>query len=291
VSITERDKKILMLLVPVALIAAYWFLVLSPKKEESAAIQEQLSQAQSEQQAAESAAASVAGAKSNFAADYATVIRLGKAVPSNVDMPSLMVQLDRAARGTGISFDKIQTGERQAAPTPAAGGSASSGSGSAQSGPGQAKQAAQGAANQASNTGTLNGAQPAAAGGTTGATGAGAPGLESIGLDFTFQGTFFNLADFFHRMKRFVRVVNDDIVVRGRLMTIDNFKWTAEPQAWPFLKAEVHASVYLAPKAQGVGAGATPQGPGATPAPTHASGSTQAQSSTPATTAPAATVK
>jgi Tfp pilus assembly protein PilO len=293
VSLTERDKKIVMLLVPIALIAAYWFLVLSPKKDESAKVQEQLTQAQSEQQDAESAAASVAGAKSNFASDYTTVVRLGKAIPSTVDMPSLMIQLDRAARGTDISFDKIQTGERQAAPAaaPASGGNSGSGA-PAQSGPGQAKQAAQNAANTASNTGTLNGAQPGAAGsnGSAGA-GAGAPGLESIGLDFTFHGTFFNLADFFHRMKRFVRVANEDIVVRGRLMTIDQFKWKAEPDKWPFLTAEVHATVYLAPKAEGVSAGATPQGPGATPAPTPASGSTPAPSSSPATTAPAATVK
>jgi Tfp pilus assembly protein PilO len=285
VSITERDKKILMLLVPIALVAAYWFLILSPKKEESAAIQDQLSQAQTEQQSAESAAAAVSGAKSNFAADYTTVIRLGKAVPSTVDMPSLLVQLDRAARGTDISFDKIQTGERTAAPTPAA--PATGSSGSAQSGPGKAKEAAQGAANQASNTGTLNGAQPASSSSSsTGTTGASAPGLESVGLDFTFNGTFFNLADFFHRMKRFVKVVNDDVVVRGRLMTIDSFKWTAEPEKWPLLKAEVHATVYLAPKAEGVSAGATPQGPSSatpasTPAPSGSSGSS--------TTAPAAT--
>ena len=31
-------------------------------------------------------------------------------------------------------------------------------------------------------------------------------------------------------MKRFVKVVNDDIVVRGRLMTIDSFSWKAEPR-------------------------------------------------------------
>jgi hypothetical protein len=205
-------------------------------------------------------------------------------------MPSLLVQLDRASRGTGISFDKIATGDRQAAPTPAASGSSGS-SGSAQSGPGKAKEAAQNAAGQASSTGTLNGAQPAA-GGAAGSTGAAAPGLESVGLDFTFHGTFFDLADFFHRMKRFVRVVNDDIVVRGRLMTVDSFQWKAEPEKWPFLTAEVHATVFLAPKAQGVSAGATPQGPGATPATTPASsGSTPAPSSTPATTAPAATVK
>jgi Tfp pilus assembly protein PilO len=288
-SMSDRDKKIVMLLLPVALIAAYWFLAFAPKREQSAAIQEQLSQAQTEQQTAEAQAASVSGAKQNFSADYTTVIRLGKAVPDTVDMPSLLVQLDRAARGTGIDFDKISTGERTAAPAPAA----APAGGSAQSGPGKAKQAAQGAANQASNTGTLNGAQPAAAGATgTTATSAGAPGLETIPLDFTFHGTFFDLADFFHRMKRFVRVANDDIVVRGRLMTIDSFNWKAEPDKWPFLTAEVHASVYLAPKAEGVSAGATPQGPGAAPATPAASGSTPAApSSTPATTAPAATVK
>jgi hypothetical protein len=228
----------------------------------------------------------VAGAKSNFAADYTTVVRLGKAIPSTVDMPSLLMQLDRAARGTEISFDKITTGERQAATAPAASGGAGGSGGNAQSGPGQAKEAAQNAANQASNTGTLNGGQPGAAG-STGTTGTAAPGLESVSLDFTFNGTFFNLADFFHRMKRFVKVVNDDIVVRGRLMTIDSFKWTAEPEKWPSLTAEVHATVYLAPKAEGVSAGATPQGPGATPAPSPASGS--APSSSPSTTAPAAT--
>jgi hypothetical protein len=290
VSITDRDKKILMLLLPVALIAAYWFLVFAPKREESAAITAQLSQAQTEQQSAESQAASVSGAKQNFNADYTTVIRLGKAVPTTVDMPSLLVQLDRAARGTGIDFDKVSTGERQAAPAAAPTGAPGA---PAQSGPGKAKQAAQGAANQASNTGTLNGGQPAAAGSTGAAgTSAGAPGLESIALDFTFHGTFFDLADFFHRMKRFVRVVNDDIVVRGRLMTIDSFNWKAEPDKWPYLTAEVHTSVYLAPKAEGVSAGASPQGPGATPAtPAASGGTTPATPSTPATTAPAATVK
>lgn len=293
-SITERDKKILTLLVPIALIGVYWFLILAPKRDESAAIQQQLSQAQSEQQTAESQAASVAGAKQNFAADYTTVIRLGKAVPTTVDMPSLLMQLDRAARGTGIDFDKVSMGDRQAAPAPAA--APAGGSGSAQSGPGKAKQAAQNGANQASNTGTLNGAQPASSGSSSGSTsptsGASAPGLESVGLDFSFSGTFFDLADFFHRMKRFVRVVNDNVVVRGRLMTIDSFNWKTDPEKWPNLTAEVHSTVYLAPKAQGVSAGATPQGPGATPATPASTGSAPAQSSsTPATTAPAATVK
>lgn len=292
-TLTARDKKILMLLVPVALIAAYWFLLFAPKREESAAIQEQLGQAQAEQQSAESQAASVSGAKQNFNADYTTVIKLGKAVPSTVDMPSLLVQLDRAARGTGINFDKIATGERQAAPAaPAASGAPSGGAAPPQSDQGKKKENAEGAAGTASKTGTLNGAPPAGAGGTTPAAGGSAPGLESVGLDFTFRGTFFDLADFFHRMKRFVKVANDDIIVRGRLMTIDSLNWKAEPDKWPFLTAEVHATVYLAPKSEGVSAGATPAGPGAAPATPAAGGSAPAPSaSTPATSAPAATVK
>jgi hypothetical protein len=73
-------------------------------------------------------------------------------------------------------------------------------------------------------------------------------------------------------------------------MTIDSFQWKAEPEKWPALTADVHATVYLAPKAQGVSAGATPAGP-ATPASTPAPGGSTPAPSTPATTAPAATVK
>jgi Tfp pilus assembly protein PilO len=298
VTLTDRDKKLLSLLLPVALIAAYWFLLYAPKREESAAVQQRVEQAQSEQQSAEMQAASLSGAKTGFASDYTTVIRLGKAVPSTVDMPSLLVQLDRAARGTGINFDKIATGERQAAPvaaTPTADGNgndpnAQSGSGKTVEAATDAKAKEDAAAAAAQGQPTTAGGTPAAPAAAGGAT-TGAAGLESVPLDFTFTGTFYDLADFLHRMKRFVKVVNDDIVVRGRLITIDSLNWKSEADIFPKLTAEVHATVYLAPKAEGVSAGATPQGPGATPAPVPAGGTTPAPTSPPATTAPAATVK
>jgi Tfp pilus assembly protein PilO len=293
VTLSDRDKKLLTLLVPVALIAAYWFLGLSPKRDAAAAVQTRLEQAQSEQTAAEAQAASLSGAKSGFASDYTTVVRLGKAVPSVVDMPSLIVQLDRAARGTNIDFDKISTGERAAAPAAAPPAAAAAG---AQSGPGKAVQAATNANGKADAAAAAAQGQPATAGGSTpSAAGtppsAGAPGLESIPLDFTFRGTYFELADFLHRMKRFVRVANQDIVVRGRLITIDSLQWKSEAASFPALTAEVHATVYLAPKAEGVSAGATPQGPAATTTPTPAAAPTPSTSSPSATPAPAATVR
>ena len=49
-------------------------------------------------------------------------------------------------------------------------------------------------------------------------------------------------------------------------MSVDSLKFTSDPELFPSLKAEIKATVYLAPKAQGATAGATPQGPGTTPA-------------------------
>jgi Tfp pilus assembly protein PilO len=300
-SLTDRDRKILLAIIPIVLIVAYWFLLLAPKREQAGKIRDELSQAQAARDTAQQKASQLAGAKASFATDYATVIRIGKSIPTSVDMPSLLVQLDRAARGTGIKFTDIKTGERVGAPTaPAAattpatpgggsGGPTAPGAAPAQSGPGQAAQTASGAVQTANGASGAAAGTPGASGDATaadGSSGSGAPGLESVPLDFEFDGSFFDLADFFHRMKRFVRVANDKIVIRGRLMTINSFTFDTT-SGFPSIKAQVSATVYLAPKAQGVDAGASPQGPAA------ATGSATPQpagSSAPATPTPTATV-
>jgi Tfp pilus assembly protein PilO len=282
VTLTDRDRRILLAIVPLAIVAAYWFLMLAPKREEATKIQDQLTQAQTERETAVQKAAGLTAAKRSFARDYATVIYLGKSIPSTVDMPSLLVQLDRAARGTGIKFTSIQTGERTAAGSatgtapatttpPTNGGSSPAGSSTpAQSAPGGAAQSAGNAVNESNGSAAATGATDTTTSTTPGATPSGAPAqtssaLDTVPLDFEFDGSFFDLADFFHRMKRFVRVANKNIVVRGRLMTINSFSFDAK-DSFPALTATVHATVYLAPKAEGVSAGASPSGPsGSTP--------------------------
>jgi Tfp pilus assembly protein PilO len=295
VTITDRDRKILMALIPIALVAAYWFLLLAPKRQEATAIQDQLTAAQTARDTAVQQASNLNAAKRSFATDYAAVIQLGKSIPSTVDMPSLMVQLDRAARGTGINFTSIQPGDRTPATgtasssssTPTNGGTGPANSSTpAQSGAGAAAQNAGNAVNTSNSSSAASGAsQPAT--GTTGTSGAPSTALDSVPLDFQFDGSFYDMADFFHRMKRFVRVANDRIVVRGRLMTINSFTFDSK-ETFPSLKVTVHATVYLAPKAQGVAAGATPAAPaGATPGGT--SGQT-ASAEPPSSPTPAATV-
>jgi Tfp pilus assembly protein PilO len=292
-SITDRDRKILLALIPIVAIVGYWFLLLAPKRQDEAAIKDQLTQAEQVRDTAQQKASQLTGAKRSFAADYATVIRLGKSIPASVDMPSLLVQLDRAARGTGIKFTDVKAGERSAAPaaapapasttgTPSGGssGPTAPGAAPAQSMPGQAAQNASGAVNSANGANGANaaaaGSPPAGGTGSTDPAAAGAPGLESIPLDFEFRGSFFDLADFFHSMKRFVRVVNNHVVIRGRLMTINSFSFDSS-ENFPEIKAQVSATVYLAPKAEGIDAGASPAGPapvsGAAPQTASSSGS------------------
>ncbi len=286
-SLSARDKKIVIFLVPVMLVLAYWFLVLTPKREEAKELGETLVTAESRRDTAVATLRQAEATKDTYVKDYATVVRLGKAIPTEVDMPSLLVQLDRAAKGTNIRFAKIAAGPRTpppvapvAAPVPEGSSTdapaADAGGAAATTGPGQATESANegaAAANGSSDaSATAAGSPPPAAGtpppppgspaaGTTTTTAA-PTALDTVPLTFSFDGRFADLADFFHEMKRFVRVANDRVQVDGRLMKIDGF--TFDSTTFPTITAEVTATVYLAPKTQGVTAGATPQGPATT---------------------------
>jgi Tfp pilus assembly protein PilO len=323
-SMSDRDRKLLLALVPIVVIVAYWFLLLAPKREEASTAAAAVAKQEERRDAAKAELATASGAKTDFRSDYTQIVRLGKAIPSDVDMPSLLVQLEGAAKGTGIHFTKIATGERTpvaSAPAPTAGstppaGTEGSGSGTtttpaaaaggqpAQSAPGQAAEGANNTAAQAdsaaaqsgvdatTSTTAREGGLPVGGGATANADGTTTPaapaGLETVPLELEFTGHFFKLADFFHDIKRFVHVVNEDVVVNGRLVTIDSVNYTSDPILFPGIRAQIKATVYLSPKTQGATAGATPQGPAATAPPTTPA-ATPAPSSTPTPPTAAAT--
>jgi Tfp pilus assembly protein PilO len=310
-NLTDRDRKIAIAIVPLLVLAAYWFLLLAPKREDAASASKELTKQTERRDKAQSAANAARGAKTDFAADYGEIVRLGKAIPASVDMPSLLVQLDRAAEGTGIRFTRVAQGERTTPAPPAstaptdgaapADGSApvDAGGAPAQSAPGSAVESANNTAQTASNastqadaaaqsgvdattsTSTGSGGLPVGGGATNPAAPAAATGpvgLETVPLELEFVGNFFNMADFFHDVKRFVRVANDSVVVSGRLITIESVKYASDPLLFPKITAEMTATVYLVPKTEGTTAGATPQGPAPTP------GTETTPASTPAST-------
>ena len=162
-NLTERDRKIAIAIVPLLLLAAYWFLMLAPKRDAAAEASKELTKQTERRDTARAAASSARGDQTDFAADYAEIVRLGKAIPSSVDMPSLLVQLDRAAEGTDIRFTKVAEGQRtetapaSTAPTtdnstsaPSSGAPVEAGGATAQSAPGSAVESANNTAQTAS---------------------------------------------------------------------------------------------------------------------------------------------
>jgi hypothetical protein len=271
VNLSERDRKLLIFILPAVAIVAYWFLFLSPVRKEGSQLGDELAKQEQKRDQLQSQVSRLGQARNDFATDYAAVVELGKAVPTSVDMPSLLVQLDKASHGTGIAFERIHAGDRlpaDSASSSTTGGASGSSAGTpavaaggekASTGPGKAVEKANDtkAKGDKAAGAPAAGSAPAAAGSSQTS---GVPGLDAVPLEFTFRGSFFDLADFFHRMKRFVHVINNRVDVRGRLMTIEglDFKSTAFPR----LEAQVTAKVYLTPKNEGATAGANPTGPG-----------------------------
>jgi hypothetical protein len=286
-TISDRDRRILLIVIPVAIVLAYWLLLFSPKRQDLTTARDAQHSAESARDQAVAQAAQLEKSRQTFAADYAAVIRLGKAIPETVDSPSLLVQLDRASNGTHIDFNSVTFGARTASTVPVAApattgpaqpaGNAAAGGAPAATGVGRAAESAGNAVNQ----GNQASANVNSASGGTATTAATAPAaaapatttaaLDTVALTFNFTGTYFDLADFFHRLKRFVYVANNQIFVRGRLMTIDTLTFSpgaaksASGSAASALTATVGVTVYLSPKSTGVAAGATPAGPAGAP--------------------------
>ena len=226
-----QSRILLAVVAAVAASAAFYFMMLSPKREEIAKVDTQIAAKKSELATNQQLVADYQTAKQGYRTAYASVVRLGKAVPVEDDVRSLVVQLDGAARRAGVEFQSINVGGGVgAAPAPAA-------------------TTATGA------TGAPSAPLP------PGAT-VGAAGFPVMPFTFTFDGSFFDLSDFFKRLEGFVSVRNKNVSVTGRLMTLDSL--SLQPTEFPNISATVSASTYLVSPMQGLTGGATAQGPAGT---------------------------
>jgi Tfp pilus assembly protein PilO len=88
-------------------VGGYWKLVLAPKRAQVAELDQQIATQKAQLAQTQSLIATYQGAKDEYQTNYATVARLGKAVPVTDDTRSLVVQLDAAAKRSGVDFDSI----------------------------------------------------------------------------------------------------------------------------------------------------------------------------------------
>jgi hypothetical protein len=269
----SSDRTILIVIGIVGLLAAFWFLLLSPKREEASQLEEDVTALQLEVAEAEEAAASGAAAKKGFEANYRKLVSLGKAVPKDADTSNLLLELEVLADRSRVDFRGIELDD-----TAAAGASAAA----APAAPAAPAPPAEGESEAPAEEGTTTAAVPTEASAALLPIGAtvGSAGLPVMPYEMEFQGGFFEIADFFGRIDGLVDAGNKDTAVSGRLMTINGFSFTAGAEGFPSLQANLEVSSYLTPADQGITAGATATGPATT---------TTAATETAAPAAPAAT--
>lgn len=104
---TAQDRTLIMVVIGVVVAAASWFLLIKPERDKAADLQAQVEQAQSQMDTATAQAAAATAARAQYGRDYATVVRLGKAVPADDDIASLIYQLDTSAEKTGVDFRTV----------------------------------------------------------------------------------------------------------------------------------------------------------------------------------------
>ena len=236
---TARDRTVLIVVGVLAVLGGFWFLAISPKRKQANDVATQISAAQSRLSTAQASASSASAAKAKYSSDYATVARLGKAVPVDDEMPSLVYQLEQTATTNHIDFNAIKlTGSATgAAPTGAAAAVAS-----------------------ATGTTPAAGASVISAALPPGAA-VGTAGFPTMPFSFDFTGSYFNLQRFLKAIDGLTTVGKSSINVKGRLLTVDGVGIKAGPKGFPQVDATVVATAYLLPSDEGLTAGATATAP------------------------------
>jgi Tfp pilus assembly protein PilO len=224
------------MLIVAAVATAFWIVALSPKREEASKLAAKIETVEGSLAQHQAEADAALEARKVFPVEYQRLVVLGKAVPGDDETASLLVQVNQIASRSGVRFQNLQlsagTGaEAEAAPVvPSAGGE-----------PVSATEA----------TASLL---------PLGAT-IGTAGLGVMPYTLSFDGSFFQIADFIKGLDGLVKTENEKVAVDGRLITVDGFSLAAAQAGFPALEATFSVTTYLTPPSQGTTAGASPTGP------------------------------
>jgi hypothetical protein len=211
-----RDRLVLGIVALAGLMAVLWLGVLAPKREKAAGLADKVTAAETRRDAANTKATAAAQARTTYNRDYAAVARLGKATPPDADEPSLVYQIESAARHAKVDFRSVSVeSTTPSAPAPAA-----------------------------------PAPDPAATGGTstTGTTSTTAStGITPVPFTFTFEGSFLKLHALLRSVDNFALLHGQKVKIKGRLLTLDAVKLTPGRKGFPQVKVDVTARAYVAP--------------------------------------------
>jgi hypothetical protein len=107
---TGRDRLVVIIVAAIAIVGAAYLLVVSPERKKAASVSSEVSSASARLTTAESKLAEARQAQARYSAAYASIVTLGKAVPTSEEVPSLIYELAQATHEKKIDFSSIVSG-------------------------------------------------------------------------------------------------------------------------------------------------------------------------------------
>ena len=256
-----RDRTILGVLAVVVALAGFWFFALAPKRKAISAANADIATQQQRLDSAQSIVSAAESAKRGYAANATTVASVGKAVPADDDVASLVYQLQSVAAGAKVTFKSIKlTGDSPSSSSTAAPATTTTGTDASAS--------------------QVTAAQlpPGAVVGTA--------GLATMPFTVIFEGRFLDMQKFLSRVQELVRTQGDGVRVSGRLLTIDGISLgDTQSKNSSKVKATISATAYLSPNDTASGTTGTAATSPSTGSPSGSTGTTTTSAAVTATPA------
>jgi hypothetical protein len=127
---SARDRLVLMAIAAFAVVGAVWMLAVSPARKQASTLAGEVASVQGELAGVKGELAGASEVQARYGSAYASLVTLGKAVPTAAEVPGLMYAIDQAANHKKVQFTSISNGS-------AAGGRSSTSSSSTASGAAQ----------------------------------------------------------------------------------------------------------------------------------------------------------
>jgi Tfp pilus assembly protein PilO len=226
IEMSSTNRLIVAMLAVAVLAGAFWMMLLSPKREKADELSAQVTALEGSLAQHEAEVAEAEDAREEFPREYRRLVVLGKAVPGDDDVASLLVQMNRLSTSANGSLRNVTLtasggGEESAAPPTGADGTPPS-------------------ATEVSASVLPLGAE------------IGPAGLAVMPYEISFDGDFFQIANFIEGIDSLVKTRGGEVKVDGRLVTIDGFTLEADPQAgFPALQASFSLTTYLIQPGEG----------------------------------------
>jgi hypothetical protein len=104
---TARDRMVVIVIAALALLGGVWLLLVSPERQQAAKLGGEVTAAQAQLSTAEGQLSDAKAAQARYQSAYASLVRLGKAVPAGQETPSLIYELARASNQKNVEFASI----------------------------------------------------------------------------------------------------------------------------------------------------------------------------------------